>query len=217
MNEHRDLFASQRGHPLDILQGGFYTLAAGAVEPDGGEMVIAAPVTTPTAPKTKRREPSGGFSVVTPYQDTAAELASYQVTAEAELRATFYRPDGTRHPAPDSAADMVIKAFRESQPKDTSLPFTKVLSAKFTKTTSPRTAVATLEMFDGKTAVAEVSEILWKMDSGVKGVDPLNGTMVRAVKIFVSYSTGWLKMEGGACAVRGGEWVRVAVPDLLAA
>jgi hypothetical protein len=113
-------------------------------------------------------------------------------------------------------AQMVTGAFLESQPKGAPLPWKQIRSAKFKKQAFPRTAVATLEMFDGLEATAEVSEIDWGLDGGFTGIDPLNGRTVRKVQHVVSHSTCWLKMEDSACAIRDGKWVRVQSVELAA-
>jgi hypothetical protein len=126
------------------------------------------------------------------------DFAAYQVEAEAKLIASM-RP----YVAPlSAAAEMVALAFTNTIPKGIPLPFIRVLSARFTKAIYPRAATASLEMFDGLEAVAEVGEIDWGHDE--KGR-------------IISHSTDWLKIEGGTCVVRDGKWVRVKRPGFDAA
>jgi hypothetical protein len=108
---------------------------------------------------------------------------------------------------PDPAA-MVTKAFRETLPTNAPLPWKRIVSAKWTKEAFPRVAVAKLEMFDGLAATVEVSEIDWgRVATGIHSSERV-----------VSLSYGWLKMDGGACHLENGQWVRVPPEaELLAA
>jgi hypothetical protein len=114
----------------------------------------------------------------------------------------------------DGPGEMVTRAFTDSQPKGAPLPWRRIVSAKWTRKSFPRTAVADLEMFDGQKATAKVSEIDWKLPGPIVEIDARNGRLVRDVEHVTSYSIRWLKMDGGACLIRDGAWVRVERAEL---
>lgn len=91
------------------------------------------------------------------------------------------------------AKEIVESALKASLPKGTPMPYKNFTSAKFIKA-KRKTVVAEIELFDGLTAVIEVTT--W---ANIEG----------------AWSYGWINNPGGAFGFSNGKWRRISEEKLL--